>query len=251
MRPTWRGERERVNTSASASPRSGAAVTFPALPPGSVRTLHRLLYSLPLLLACGGQPASQTQTAPPPASRPLAWLAGQRVAADAGLSNPRGRPAWMGRADSAVARAPARARQRDRRRARPARAREAVGVSAPISRVRCGRAPRTRWIRTRWPSSRCGIRASPRPAARRTARDAAAHNDRAARRALGARCPSSFGLDRRTSGQGIAVLRAVLVDARSATSVGSGETSSDHLCHLFAALTATSRADFADRVTIC
>ena len=45
-----------------------------------VRTLPRLLCALPLLLACGGgQQASQTSAPAPVPSRPLASLAGQRV----------------------------------------------------------------------------------------------------------------------------------------------------------------------------
>jgi hypothetical protein len=65
----------------AASPPARTPVSFRALPPPDVRTLSRLLWCCPFLLACGGggQRAPETSASPPPVARPFAALAEQRV----------------------------------------------------------------------------------------------------------------------------------------------------------------------------
>ena len=215
-----------------------------------MRTLHRLLYGLPLLLACGGQPAAQTQTsAPPPVSRPLAWLAGQRVALT---------PVYRIREGDQLGWAAQIPRSRELLRA----------LDSAIAGELAQRGLEKQWVYP--PDLARSMRASPTyavdpyalgaeplrnpsvapggkigdPLATQLRTMIALHDSRMVL------MPVELRFDRDKSGQGIAVLRAVLVDARIGDIRWVGEASSDPAPTFSRALLANVASRFADLITI-
>ena len=214
-----------------------------------MRTLHRLLCCLPLLLACGGHQASQTQTAPPPVSRPLAWLAGQRVVLTPVYRVREGDP--MGWA------------------AQIPRSREFLrGLDSAIAGELAQRGLEKQWVYP--PDLARSMRMSPTyavdpyalaveplrspsvaqggkigdPLATQLRTMIALHDSRMVL------LPVELRFDRDKSGQGIAVLRAVLVDARIGDVRWVGEASSDPSPTFSRALLASVASHFADLITI-
>jgi hypothetical protein len=214
-----------------------------------VRTLHRLLYCLPLLLACGGQPSAQTQPAPPPVSHPLAWLAGQRVVLAPVYrvreGDPMGWTAQIPRSrellralDSAIAGELA---QRGLEKqwvyppdlARSMRASPTYAVDPYALAVEPLRNPSV---------SQGGKLGDPLATQLRTI--IAMHD---ARLVL---LPVELRFDKDKSGQGIAVVRAVLVDARIGDVRWVGEASSDPAPAFSRAMLPNIASHFADLITI-
>jgi hypothetical protein len=249
MRPTWeanaRGSTRAHRRRLARAPR----LAFRNFHQTSVRIPHRLLHALPLLLACGGQPAAQTQTAPPPVSRPLAWLAGQRVALTPvyriregdqlgwGAQIPRSRE-LLRALDSAIAGELA---QRGLEKqwvypadlARSMRASPTYAVDPYALAVEPLRNPSVA------PGGKIGD-----PLATQLRTMIALHDSRMVL------LPVELRFDRDKSGQGIAVLRAVLVDARVGEVRWVGEASSDPSSTFSRALVANAASRFADLITI-
>ena len=249
MRPTCE-----ANTRGSTRARrrrlsSALRLAFRHSNPTSVRTLPRLFWCLPLLIACGGKQGSQTQTAPPPVSRPLAWLAGQRVVltpvyrireGDAmgwGAQIPRSRE-FLRALDSAIAGELA---QRGLEKqwvypadlARSMRASPTYTVDPNALAVEPLRNPGL---------AQGGKIGDPLATQLRTI--VAMHDSRMVL------LPVELRFDRDKSGQGIAVLRAVLVDARIGDVRWVGEASSDPSPTFSRALLASVASHFADLITI-
>jgi hypothetical protein len=224
-------------------------LAFPHFHPTSVRTLHRLLYCLPLLLACGGQPSAQTQTAPPPPSHPLAWLAGQRVVLA---------PVYRVREGDAMGWAAQIPRSREFLRA----------LDSAIAGELAQRGLEKQWVYP--PDLARSVRASPTYAVDPYA--LAVEPLRTTGVAPGGKIgdplatqlrtiiamqdsrmvllPVELRFDRDKSGQGIAVLRAVLVDARIGDVRWVGEASSDPSPVFSRALLPSIASHFADLITI-
>jgi len=249
MRPTCE-----ANTRGSTRARrrrltSALRLAFRHSNPTSVRTLPRLFWCLPLLLACGGQQGSQTQTAPPPVSRPLAWLAGQRVVltpvyrireGDAmgwGAQIPRSRE-FLRALDSAIAGELA---QRGLEKqwvypadlARSMRASPTYTVDPNALAVEPLRNPGL---------AQGGKIGDPLATQLRTI--VAMHDSRMVL------LPVELRFDRDKTGQGIAILRAVLVDARIGDIRWVGEASSDPSPTFSRALLANVASHFADLITV-
>jgi len=214
-----------------------------------VRTLHRLLFCLPLLLACGGQPAPQTQTAPPPVSRPLAWLAGQRAVLTPVYRIREGDPLGWG--------------------AQIPRSREFLrALDSAIAGELAQRGLEKQWV---YPADLArSMRASPTytvdpnalaveplrnpglaqggkigdPLATQLRTIVAMHDSRMVL------LPVELRFDRDKTGQGIAILRAVLVDARIGDIRWVGEASSDPSPTFSRALLANVASHFADLITV-
>jgi len=214
-----------------------------------VRTLPRLLCSLPLLLACSGKQGSQTQTAPPPVNRPLAWLAGQRIVLT---------PVYRIREGDAMGWAAQIPRSREFLRA----------LDTAIAGELAQRGLEKQWV---YPADLArSTRASPTytvdpnalaveplrnpglaqggkigdPLATQLRTIIAMHDSRMVL------LPVELRFDRDKSGQGIAVLRAVLVDARIGDVRWVGEASSDPSPTFSRALLASVASHFADLITI-
>jgi len=249
MRPTCE-----ANTRGSTRARRRRLVPAPRLAfrhfhPRSVRTLPRLLCSLPLLLACGGKQGSQTQTAPPPVNRPLAWLAGQRIVLT---------PVYRIREGDAMGWAAQIPRSREFLRA----------LDTAIAGELAQRGLEKQWV---YPADLArSTRASPTytvdpnalaveplrnpglaqggkigdPLATQLRTIVAMHDSRMVL------LPVELRFDRDKSGQGIAVLRAVLVDARIGDVRWVGEASSDPSPTFSRALLASVASHFADLITI-
>jgi len=249
MRPTCE-----ANTRGSTRARRRRLAPAPRLAfrhfhPRSVRTLPRLLCSLPLLLACGGQQGSQTQTAPPPVSRPLAWLAGQRIVLT---------PVYRIREGDAMGWTAQIPRSREFLRA----------LDTAIAGELAQRGLEKQWV---YPADLArSTRASPTytvdpnalaveplrnpglaqggkigdPLATQLRTIIAMHDSRMVL------LPVELRFDRDKSGQGIAVLRAVLVDARIGDIRWVGEASSDPSPTFSRALLASVASHFADLITI-
>jgi len=249
MRPTCE-----ANTRGSTRARRRRLVPAPRLAfrhfhPRSVRTLPRLLCSLPLLLACGGQQGAQTQTAPPPVSRPLAWLAGQRIVLT---------PVYRIREGDAMGWTAQIPRSREFLRA----------LDTAIAGELAQRGLEKQWV---YPADLArSMRASPTytvdpnalaveplrnpglaqggkigdPLATQLRTIIAMHDSRMVL------LPVELRFDRDKSGQGIAVLRAVLVDARIGDIRWVGEASSDPSPTFSRALLASVASHFADLITI-
>jgi len=249
MRPTCE-----ANTRGSTRARRRRLAPAPRLAfrhfhPRSVRTLPRLLCSLPLVLACGGQQGSQTQTAPPPVSRPLAWLAGQRIVLT---------PVYRIREGDAMGWAAQIPRSREFLRA----------LDTAIAGELAQRGLEKQWV---YPADLArSTRASPTytvdpnalaveplrnpglaqggkigdPLATQLRTIIAMHDSRMVL------LPVELRFDRDKSGQGIAVLRAVLVDARIGDIRWVGEASSDPSPTFSRALLASVASHFADLITI-
>jgi len=249
MRPTCE-----ANTRGSTRARRRRLAPAPRLAfrhfhPRSVRTLPRLLCSLPLVLACGGQQGSQTQTAPPPVSRPLAWLAGQRIVLT---------PVYRIREGDAMGWAAQIPRSREFLRA----------LDTAIAGELAQRGLEKQWV---YPADLArSTRASPTytvdpnalaveplrnpglaqggkigdPLATQLRTIIAMHDSRMVL------LPVELRFDRDKSGQGIAVLRAVLVDARIGDVRWVGEASSDPSPTFSRALLASVASHFADLITI-
>jgi hypothetical protein len=249
MRPTCE-----ANTRGSTRARrrrlsSALRLAFRHLNPRSVRTLPRLFWCLPLLIACGGKQGSQTQTAPPPVSRPLAWLAGQRVVltpvyrireGDAmgwGAQIPRSRE-FLRALDSAIAGELA---QRGLEKqwvypadlARSMRASPTYTVDPNALAVEPLRNPGL---------AQGGKIGDPLATQLRTI--VAMHDSRMVL------LPVELRFDRDKTGQGIAILRAVLVDARIGDIRWVGEASSDPSPTFSRALLANVASHFADLITV-
>jgi hypothetical protein len=217
--------------------------------PTSVRTLPRLLCCLPLLLACGGQQGAQTQTAPPPVSRPLAWLAGQRIVLT---------PVYRIREGDAMGWAAQIPRSRELLRA----------LDSAIAGELAQRGLEKQWV---YPADLArSTRASPTytvdpnalaveplrnpglaqggkigdPLATQLRTIIAMHDSRMVL------LPVELRFDRDKSGQGIAVLRAVLVDARIGDVRWVGEASSDPSLAFSRALLTSVANHFADLITV-
>ena len=249
MRPTCeantRGSTRARRRRLSSAPR----LAFRHSNPTSVRTLPRLFWCLPLLIACGGKQGSQTQTAPPPVSRPLAWLAGQRVVltpvyrireGDAmgwGAQIPRSRE-FLRALDSAIAGELA---QRGLEKqwvypadlARSMRASPTYTVDPNALAVEPLRNPGL---------AQGGKIGDPLATQLRTI--VAMHDSRMVL------LPVELRFDRDKTGQGIAILRAVLVDARIGDIRWVGEASSDPSPTFSRALLANVASHFADLITV-
>jgi hypothetical protein len=211
-----------------------------------------LLCCLPLLLGCGGgQPASQTSTSPAPqqVNRPLASLAGQRVVLAPvhrlREGDPMGWAAQIPRSrellralDSAIAGELAQ------------RGLEKQWVYPP-DLVRTARSNPTYAVDPyslatdplRNPSVGPGAKIGD-PLATQLRTMIALHDARFAV------LPVELRFDRDKSGQGLAVLRAVLVDGRIGDVRWAGEVSSDPAPSFSRALLPSLAAHFADLVTI-
>jgi hypothetical protein len=216
-----------------------------------VRTLPRLIWCLPLLLACGGgsTPASQTQTAPPPVSRPLAWLAGQRIVLT---------PVYRIREGDVMGWAAQIPRSRELLRA----------LDSALAGELAQRGLEKQWV---YPADLArSTRASPTytvdpnalaveplrnpalaqggkigdPLATQLRTIVAMHDSRMVL------LPVELRFDRDKSGQGIAVLRAVLVDARIGDVRWVGEASSDPSPTFSRALLTSVANHFADLITV-
>jgi len=214
-----------------------------------VRTLPRLLCCLPLLLACGGQQGSQSQTAPPPVSRPLAWLAGQRIVLT---------PVYRIREGDVMGWAAQIPRSRELLRA----------LDSAIAGELAQRGLEKQWV---YPADLArSTRASPTytvdpnalaveplrnpglaqggkigdPLATQLRTIIAMHDSRMVL------LPVELRFDRDKSGQGIAVLRAVLVDARTGDVRWVGEASSDPSPAFSRALLTSVANHFADLITV-
>ena len=215
----------------------------------SVRTLHRLLFVLPLLLACGGQQATQTQTAPAPVSRPLAWLAGQRVVLA---------PVYRVREGDAMGWAAQIPRSRELLRALDS---AIVGELAqrglekqwvyPQDLARSMRASPTYAIDPyalaveplRSPNVAQGGKIGD-PLVTQLRTIVALHDSRMVL------LPVELRFDRDKSGQGIAVLRAVLVDGRIGDVRWVGEASSEPSPTFSRAVLSNLASHFADLITV-
>ena len=230
-------------------PARAPPLAFPHFHPTSVRTLPRLICCVPLLLACGGTPAPQTGTAPLPVSRPLAWLAGQRVVIT---------PVYRIREGDALGWA-----------AQIPRSRELLrGLDSAIAGELAQRGLEKQWV---YPADLTrSTRASPTYAVDPSA--LAVEPLRTPGLAAGGKIgdplatqlrtiiamqdsrmvllPVELRFDRDKSGQGIAVLRAVLVDARVGDIRWVGEASSDPSPAFSRALLASVASHFADLITI-
>jgi len=207
------------------------------------------LCSLPLLLACGGKQGSQTQTAPPPVNRPLAWLAGQRIVLT---------PVYRIREGDAMGWTAQIPRSREFLRA----------LDTAIAGELAQRGLEKQWV---YPADLArSTRASPTytvdpnalaveplrnpglaqggkigdPLATQLRTIIAMHDSRMVL------LPVELRFDRDKSGQGIAVLRAVLVDARIGDVRWVGEASSDPSPTFSRALLASVASHFADLITI-
>jgi hypothetical protein len=214
-----------------------------------VRTLLRLLCGAPLLLACGGQQASQTQTAPPPVSRPLASLAGQRVVLTPVFRLRDGDPLGWG--------------------AQIPRSREFLrSLDSAIASELAQRGLEKQWVYP--PDLARSMRMSPTYAVDPYA--LAVEPLRNPNVAAGAKIgdplatqlrtmialqdsrfvilPVELRFERDKTGQGIAILRAVLVDARIGDVRWAGDASSDPSSAFSRALLANIASHFADLITI-
>ena len=214
-----------------------------------MRTLHRLLCCLPIVLACGGQQASQTPASAPVVNRPLASLAGQRVVLT---------PVYRLREGDAMGWAAQIPRSRELLRA----------LDSAIAGELAERGLEKQWV---YPADLArSMRASPTytvdphalaieplrnpnlttggkigdPLATQLRTIIALHDSRAVL------LPVELRFDRDKSGQGIAVLRAVLVDGRIGDVRWTGEVSSDPSPTFTRSLLASLAGRFADLVTI-
>ena len=214
-----------------------------------MRTLHRLLYCLPLLLGCGGQQGSQPQAAQPVVSRPLASLAGQRVILT---------PVYRLREGDAMGWSAQIPRSRELLRA----------LDTAIAAELAQRGLEKQWVYP--PDLARSVKASPTYAVDPYA--LAAEPLRSSSVAPGGKIgdplvtqlrtmialhdsrfvllPVELRFDRDKSGQGIAVLRGVLVDGRIGEIRWAGEASSDPAPTFSRALLASVASHFADLITI-
>ena len=215
-----------------------------------MRTFHRLLCVLPIVLACGGgQQAAQGPAPAPVVSRPLASLAGQRIVLT---------PVYRLREGDAMGWAAQVPRSRELLRA----------LDSAIAGELAQRGLEKQWV---YPADLArSMRASPTyavdpyalaveplrnpslaaggkigdPLATQLRTIIALHDSRAVL------LPVELRFDRDKSGQGIAVLRAVLVDARIGDVRWTGEVASDPSPGFSRALLASVASKFADLVTI-
>lgn len=204
---------------------------------------------MPLLLGCGGQQGSQTQAAQPVVSRPLASLAGQRVVLT---------PVYRLRDGDVMGWGAQIPRSRELLRA----------LDTAIAAELAQRGLEKQWVYP--PDLARSVKASPTYAVDPYA--LAAEPLRSSSVAPGGKIgdplvtqlrtmialhdsrfvllPVELRFDRDKSGQGIAVLRAVLVDGRIGEIRWAGEASSDPAPTFSRALLASVASHFADLITI-
>lgn len=214
-----------------------------------MRTFHTLLCCLPLLLGCGGQQASQTQAAQPAVVRPLASLAGQRIVltpayrlrdGDAlgwGAQIPRSRE-FLRALDTAIA-AELALRGLEKQwvyppdLARSAKASPTYAVDPYALAVEPLRSTSVA------PGGKIGD-----PLVTQLRTMIALHDSRFVL------LPVELRFERDKSGQGIAVLHAVLVDGRVGEVRWTGDAKSDPSPTFSRALLASVASHFADLITI-
>jgi len=214
-----------------------------------VRTLHRLLCAVPLLIGCGGKQAAQAPSTPAPVSRPLASLAGQRIVLTPVYRVREGDP--MGWA------------------AQIPRSRELLrGLDSAIASELAQRGLEKQWV---YPADLVrSTRANPTyavdpyalaveplrnsnisaggkigdPLATQLRTIIALQDSRAVL------LPVELRFEKDKSGQGIAILRAVLVDARIGDIRWTGEAVSDPSPTFSRTLLASVASHFADLITV-
>jgi hypothetical protein len=208
-----------------------------------------LLCCVPLLLGCGGQQGSQTQAAQPAVSRPLATLAGQRVVltpvyrlreGDAmgwGAQIPRSRE-LLRALDTALA-AELAQRGLEKQWVYPADLARSVKASPTYAVDPYALAVEPLRSTSVAPGGKIGD-----PLVTQLRTMIALHDSRFVL------LPVELRFERDKSGQGIAVLRAVLVDGRIGEVRWAGEASSDPAPTFSRALLASVASHFADLITI-
>jgi hypothetical protein len=204
---------------------------------------------LPLLLGCGGQQSSQTQAPQPAVSRPLATLAGQRVVltpvyrlreGDAmgwGAQIPRSRE-LLRALDTAIA-AELAQRGLEKQWVYPADLARSVKASPTYAVDPYALAVEPLRSTSVAPGGKIGD-----PLVTQLRTMIALHDSRFVL------LPVELRFERDKSGQGIAVLRAVLVDGRIGEVRWAGEASSEPAPTFSRALLASVASHFADLITI-